>query len=121
MQNDELERFNHIDLLYPSKYLKAVDLQGKDVTVTIEDIEPRHELAGRSGGKFVKESKPVVKMAGKDKLFVMNKTNARTVADMYGKKPIEWIGKKITLYPTTTQAGGETHECIRVREKVPSK
>ncbi len=32
----------------------------------------------------------------------------------------KWLGKKITLYASTTEVGGETVECIRVRNKVPA-
>ena len=47
---DELKNFNHVDLLFPSKYVKAADLRGKVVIVYIERIAPREKLM-MAGGK----------------------------------------------------------------------
>lgn len=115
--NKQLDKFNHVDLLYPSKYVKAADLRGKDVVVTIDDIEPRHELVSKGNRK---EHKPVVYLRGKEKMWVLNKTNAKTIAGMYGNEVKKWIGKSVTLFPTTVQAGGQTHDCIRVRPEKPN-
>jgi hypothetical protein len=115
---NDLSQFNHVDLLFPSKYLRGADLRGKDVTVVIESIEPRHELA-MAGGK--KEHKPVVSLKGTEKMWVLNKTNARTVADLYGPEVTGWLGKPVTLFPAEVDAGGKTHTAIRVRDRVPRK
>jgi len=117
MTSTDLSNFHHVDLLYPSKYVKAADLRGKDVVVVIESIEPRHELVSQ-GNK--REQKPVFNLAGKAKQFICNKTNAKTIAKIYGNDPRQWIGKAITLYPTTVRAGGTEHECIRVRSEAPA-
>jgi len=117
MSDTDLSKFDHVDLLYPSKYVKAADLRKRDVVVVIESIEPRHELVSQ-GNK--RERKPVFNLKDKDKQFVCNKTNAKTIAKIYGPNPRDWIGKAITLYPTTVQAGGEEHECIRIRQQAPS-
>lgn len=53
--------------------------------------------------------------------LALNKTNAKTVAGLYGNKPAGWVGKTITLYPTTTDVGGRTEDCIRIRNEDPSK
>ena len=53
--------------------------------------------------------------------LLLNKTNAHTIAQMYGNKPADWEGKLIELYPTTTQFGREERECIRVRNQIPKK
>jgi hypothetical protein len=117
-KGNDIREFNHVDLLFPGKYVKAADLQGRDVVVVIEEIEPRHELM-MAGSK--KDYKPAVKLRGKEKLWVLNKTNAKTIAGMYGNEVLGWIGKAITLFPTTTQAAGREHECIRVRPAVPKQ
>lgn len=52
--------------------------------------------------------------------LALNKTNAKTIAGLYGTRTSEWVGKTITLFPTTTQVGEEQNvECIRVRPVVP--
>jgi len=53
--------------------------------------------------------------------LALNKTNAKTIAQLYGTKVAGWHGKLITLYPTTTDVGNETRDCIRIRPEDPSK
>lgn len=115
-QSNRLEDYPHVDLLYPSRYLKAGDLRGKDVTVTIKDIEPRHELSRQDN---TKEAKPVVLFVESDKLFVMNKTNAKTIAALYGSEVLNWRGKRITFYAAKVNAFGKEHECLRIRDRKP--
>ena len=46
--------------------------------------------------------------------------NARVIAGLYGGFDSEsWLGKKITLYPTTTTFGSQTVDCIRIRPLIP--
>lgn len=94
-----------------SDWLRAFDLQGKDVTVTVEKV-----VAGEvTGEKGKKSKKPVVFFVGKKKPLAMNSTNCKTVARMYGNNTEQWIGKSITLYTATTQKDGEEMPCIRIR------
>jgi hypothetical protein len=97
------------------EYIFAFDLNGQDVTVTIKKV-----VAGEltsSGGK--KTKKPVVYFEGKTKGLALNATNAKTIANLYGNYVEDWAGKRVTLFPTTTQMGGETVEAIRVRPSIP--
>lgn len=107
----------HVDLVYPSKYVKAADLNGKDVTVKIVKVE--WETLVMRGNK--KERKPVMTMASKSgkvlgKTLVLNKTNLKQIGKTIGEKKVErWPGHEITIYPTTDHFGREVVECIRVR------
>jgi len=103
--------------LFDKEYLYAYDLEGKDVTVVIESVKGG-TLVG-TGGKSNK--KPVVRFKGKEKALALNITNARIIAGLYGGFNSElWIGKAITLYPTTTTFGAQTVECIRIRNVKPN-
>lgn len=102
--------------MFDKEHLGAWDLQGRDVTVTIEDVKAG-QLVGE-GGK--KAKKPILRFVGKEKTMACNVTNARTIAGMYGNDVNAWKGKKITIYPTMTQFGGKEMECIRVRPTVPT-
>jgi len=94
---------------FPSNYLKASDLQGRDVVVTIERVE--FEAVGRE-----REMKAIVYFVGKTKGVVLNKTNAKKIVEIAGSALTEdWYGTTITLYPTETEFGGETVDCIRVK------
>lgn len=101
--------------MFDSDYIYAFDLQGQDVTVTIDRVVGV-TLVGEGGRKA---KKPCVYFRGKDRGLALNKTNGKTIASLYGPHVEEWVGKRITLYPTTTQFGGETKDCIRVRNRVP--
>lgn len=101
------------DLMFPSLYLAAPDLQGRDATVTIAKIE-KAELRTTKGS----EEKWVVSFREAKKLLVLNRTNARQIADLHGAKAEAWIGKRVTLYPATCSAFGKIVDCVRVRDRV---
>ncbi len=102
--------------LYDKDYIYAYDLEGKDVTVTIEKVTGG-TLVGTGG---TKSKKPVIHFKGTAKGLALNITNARVIAGLYGGFESEqWLGKKITLYPTTTTFGSQTVDCIRIRNTVP--
>ena len=104
--------------MFNKDYIGAWDLNGKDQTVTIERVEARELVSGQARKK---DKRPVAWFKGATKGFVMNTTNCRTVASMYGTNTDAWIGKKITIYPTVTDVGGQSTDCIRVRPGVPKE
>ena len=95
--------------------LYACHLDGKDFTLTIRKVE----AGSVTGSKGKKDKKPIVHFERTDKKLALNKTNGKVIAGMYGPDTDDWVGKRITLYATTTEFGSETVECIRVRPKVP--
>jgi len=99
----------NIDAVFPSNYLKASDLGDKSPLVTVDRVEI--EPIGRD-----KEMKPVIYFQGKEKGLVLNKTNAKKIAELVGSKDTDdWTGCQIRIYATETEFGGETVECIRVK------
>ena len=99
-------------------YLFAFDLQGKDCTVTIERVTGG-EIKG-TGGKKSKKPLCYFKESRDKRPLGLNSTNCKAIAAMYGNDTANWIGKRITIYPTTTNFGSEVVDCIRVRPGVPS-
>jgi hypothetical protein len=106
----------HYKLMYPSDYVSAADFKGKDVSLTIKHVSV-DELP--VAGSTKKERRPVVSFGETPKKLVLNKTNAKTIAKLLGVYTSEWIGRRITLYPTMTKFGKEDVECIRVRDRLP--
>jgi arabinogalactan endo-1,4-beta-galactosidase len=96
----------NINEAFPSKYLKAADLKGGSPTVVIERVEM--EMLGD-------DRKMVVYFQGKQKGLVTNKTNANTIADMYGDDTDDWIGNKIVLIEAMVDFQGKTGPAIRIR------
>jgi hypothetical protein len=115
---DELKNFNHVDLLFPSKYAKAADLRGKNVTVWIERIQPREKLM-MQGGKT--DYKPVIWLKGKEKGWILNKTNAKQIARVYGPELTDWLGKPVVIMSAEVEARGEMVEAIRVNLELTRK
>ena len=103
-------------LLFPSEFLAAEDLHGRDVTVTIQSLK-KEPLRVRGGAT---KAKLIIWFKGAQKKFVANPTNQETIRDLYGKEITKWIGKAITLYPTTCPFGPKTVNCTRIRDKAPS-
>lgn len=106
----------HWRSLVESKYLSHFELAGRDVTVTVKSIA-LSEIIG-AGGK--KSKKALVMFQGKQKGMVMGATCLKTIARIYGDDTDAWLGKPITVYPTTTEASGETVGTIRVRPNRPT-
>jgi hypothetical protein len=102
--------------LFPSKYVKAADLQGRTVTLTIKGL-----AVEEMGHGSEKERKPVVYFEKAIKGLVLNRTNAMIIAHLYGDESDDWRGKRIAIYPTKVRAFGSMQDCIRVREEIPAQ
>jgi hypothetical protein len=99
------------DEVFPSKYLKASDLNGKSIVVTIESAPL--EVLKNPGGK--EQTKTVLYLRGGKKALPLNVVNWDSVAEICGADTEDWPGGKIELYPARTQMGGKMVDCIRVR------
>jgi len=95
-----------IGAAFPGQYIKAADLQGKRVQVTIDRVE-MEDIGG--------ETKPVLHFRGKERGLVLNKTNANAVWGINGSDDTDdWSGTTIILYPSKTDFQGKRVDCIRV-------
>ena len=99
----------NINNVFPSKYLKAADLNGKTIKVVIERIEVE---------KMGNDTKPVLYFEGKTKGMVVNKSNAQLIAAAYSPETDGWIGKEIKVYPGKVNFQGQMVDAIKV-EVVP--
>lgn len=103
----------HVDLLNPSRFLKAAEFHGEDVTFTIADVELQ-ELEREDNSK---ERKGLMSFKETPKLLVLNRTNAKCVAAMFGNETDTWRGKRVTFFPAPMKDPftGEQIAAIRVR------
>jgi hypothetical protein len=99
------------DDVFPSKYLKCTDLQGKPTTTTVE----RAVLETLKSPEGKTQDKIVLYLAGTKKSLPLNVTNFDAAADICGGDTDDWSGCQIELYPSKTQMAGKTVDCIRVR------
>lgn len=93
------------DELYPGRFIKAGEFKGKQVTLRIAGVSIE-ELVGDKGPQI----KGVVSFEKTEKVWALNKTNGICLKEMFGRKVQEWVGHRVTLFPSTWD--GE--ECIRV-------
>jgi len=100
---------------FPSKFIKAADLNGKDWTLTIDRVEV--EIVGPPDDQ---EEKPILHFQGAKRGLLLNKTNALTLAALYGPETDHWTGKQITLYPAKVQAFGGIVDAVRIRDRAPA-
>lgn len=102
--------------MFDRSLIGSWDLPANGAVVVIEKVE-RGELRAGPGKKV--DRKPIIRMRGKKKGFALNKTNAKTIAQLYGNDTTQWIGQAITIYPTTTMFGSDKVDCIRVKPQIP--
>lgn len=110
---------------FDSSCLRVWHLNGKERTFKIVRVT-RLTSEMVSGGKKEVKKQPKLELTDEKGRNVplpllLNKTNAQTIARMYGNNPKAWEGKLVTLFPSTTSVGGEDKDCIRVRPKAPTQ
>jgi hypothetical protein len=89
------------DDMYGSKYLGVPDLKDSEPRCTIKNVEVE-ELKDKAG---VSKHKYVVWFEEQTKALVVNRVNAKKIADAWGKKPSGWVGQRVTLYAEDTNFG----------------
>jgi hypothetical protein len=83
------------DQLYPGRFIKAGELLGKKVTLTIADVN-LEELVGDDGKA---KAKAIVSFKETDKGLVTCKTNGICLREMFGVQLADWVGKRVTIFP----------------------
>lgn len=107
----------HWKKLINPDYIGAYSLnEGEDLTVKIDYVQVE-EITG-TGGK--KEHCTVAHLVN-EKPMILNVTNSKSIAKLYGPYIEDWQGKRITLFASTTRLAGETVECLRIRPKVAER
>ena len=95
----------NINNVFPSKYLKADDLQGRKLKLRIASCV-MEEIGN--------DTKPVLYFDGKEKGLVLNKTKAGILASSYSPETEGWMGKEIAIYPTKVNFQGQMVDAIAV-------
>lgn len=97
----------NINDVFTGDYLKATDLKGQTVNITISNVSL--ESFKDEGDKLI------VHFHGTDKKLVCNKTNANLIAEVHGPETDAWVGKQITLHPARVEFQGKLVDAIRVQ------
>jgi hypothetical protein len=92
--------------IFPSKYIKADDLKGRDHPVTISHVAM--EQLGN-------EQKLVLYFQGKEKGMICNKTNFGRIAYLYGDETDDWTNKPVVLTAEFVEFQGKTVKGLRIK------
>ena len=95
---------------FPSKYVKAVDL----------DDGPRQATISRVVQQEVFDDAKLLVHLDSMKPLILNRVNADMIAELARSVDTdEWVGLRIELYATTTEYRGKRVPCVRVRGPLP--
>lgn len=107
----------HWKACFDNAHIGAWDLE-RDRTLTIERVE--QGMVRDMGGGDKQKRVPMLFFKGAQKPLILNKTNGKTIAKLYGPRVADWIGKRVTLFASKTTKGGEEVDCVRIKPSVPT-
>jgi arabinogalactan endo-1,4-beta-galactosidase len=100
----------NINDAYPSNYLRASDLKGRNIPVVIDRIEQE---------KVGNDTKMVLYFQNKTKGMILNKTNANNIAALYSPETDAWAGRQLIIFEAMVDFKGQTVPALRVRGPMP--
>ncbi len=101
---------------YAGQYLTSVQID-RPVAVKIASLQTDTVKYWQKGAKPAE--RVVLKFEGKDQGMVVNKTNFKKLAEMFGWDSDGWVGKEITLATVQKEAFGRIVDSIEVRSVAP--
>ena len=113
----EPSKTTHWKNLFPNKMmlLGSQNLnEGEELIATISHVEIQ-EIINQNGKS---EHVPVVQFTNAPPM-VLNVTNSRSIASLYGEHYDKWVGSSIQVYATKVKAFGVEQMALRVREAIP--
>lgn len=116
-----IEDFEADDIraFYDTDVFRVWHLVGKERTFKIARVQ---RITKNDRGEVTKRA--ILRMSdskGRDVPLPLelNPTNRKVISGLYGLNPKAWIGRTITLYPTTCDSPQGVTDCLRVRPYVP--
>ena len=100
--------------LFP--YLEGLMIKDRPVTMTIKGVV-NEKIASQRGT----ELKTTIHFKERDKALILNKTNAKQIADFFGGETDNWVGKKVTLFAEEGTWFGKHGYAVRVSDKMPKQ
>lgn len=100
------------DQLFPGRFIKAGEMHGRPVTLTVKDVY-LDQLEDESGRE---KPQAVIAFNETPREMALNKTNAQCIVSMFGQDSGDWIGKRITLCPERDASGlSDSGLCLRIQ------
>lgn len=95
MANETTKKLTNFDQLYPGRFIKAGEFQGKKVTLTIASADTE-KLQGDDGKD---QLKAILSFEEIERKHVMCKTNGISIKAMFGAELKNWVGKRVVFFP----------------------
>lgn len=102
------------------QYITAAELVGKEPTltierVTLERVESLQPTGDEGGGKTRDRIVIYFKEARGGRGWLLNRTNAECIKELWGRETDAWLGKRVTLYTQQVRVGPKMEPGIRVK------
>ena len=108
----------HFKKLRNPNYIGSYELMtdnDKTIELVVTITSVGNEVVEYDGKK---DTCMVARLQGQ-KPIILNSTNSKVIAKLYGVFIEDWIGKSITLFVQKIRAFGETVDALRIRPTVP--
>lgn len=99
------------EALFPGRFIKAAEFKGREVTLTISALD----LVDLPQDTGPEKARGVISFRESKKQWVLNRTNAVCLKEMFGRETDAWLGKRVTLYPAQASFGRERVLAVRVK------
>jgi hypothetical protein len=101
-------------------YITAAELVGKEPTltisrVTLEKVESMKIADDTGGGKMKDRVIVYFEESKSGRGWLLNRTNAECIKELWGRETDDWIGHKITLHTMPVRVGPKVEPGIRVK------
>jgi hypothetical protein len=101
-------------------YITAAELVGKEPTltigrVTLEKVESLKATDDAGAGKMKDRVIVYFKESKSERGWLLNRTNAECIKELWGRETDNWLGHKVTLYTTPVRVGPKVEPGIRVK------
>lgn len=101
-------------------YITAAEIGTKTPTLTIarvvlEKVESLKQGDDDAGGKMKDRVIVYFRESKSDRGWLLNRTNAECLKEMWGRETDAWIGKRVTLYSMMVRVGPKMEPGIRVK------
>jgi len=114
----EPSQTTHWKNLFPNKMLLLGSQnlnEGEELIAKIKAVH-RQQVKDKNG----KDEEVSVVQFENAPPMVLNITNARTIANLYGELYSNWVGCSLQIYATKVKAFGQEQMALRIREAIPN-
>lgn len=107
-----------VGLGFLGTYITAAELVGKEPTLTIERVtleQVESMKINDDAGTGKMKDRVIVYFKGAKRGWLLNRTNAECIKELWGRETDAWVGHRLTLYTTSVRVGPKVEPGIRIK------